>query len=158
MESGAVLEAPAVVAGLDDVAVVSETIEQRSGHFGIAEDARPFAEGEICRDDDRRTLVEAADGVEQQLSAELGEGQIKFVEDGRPPRRWRLTVRAWRRSLTRPVYSVVLSTGVGDLPLIDLERRGLEARDQLAAELDRVADWIEAAYQERRDAETVIGK
>jgi hypothetical protein len=47
--SGAVLEAPAFVAGLDDVAVVS---------------------------------VETADGVEQQLSADLGEGQIaELIED-----------------------------------------------------------------------------
>ena len=33
MVSGAVLEAPAVVAGLDDVAVVSEAVEQRCGHL-----------------------------------------------------------------------------------------------------------------------------
>jgi hypothetical protein len=42
-----------VVAGLDKVAVVSEAIEQRRGHFGIAEHARPFAEGEIRGDDHR---------------------------------------------------------------------------------------------------------
>jgi hypothetical protein len=80
--SGAVFEAPAVVAGLNDVAVVSKAVEQRCGHFGIAEDARPFAEGEICRDDDRRAFVEAADSVEQQLPADLGEGQItELVKD-----------------------------------------------------------------------------
>jgi hypothetical protein len=60
--------------------------------------------------------------------------------------------------LPRRVSSVASSTVVGELPLIDLVRRGLEARDQLAAELDRVADWIKPAYQERRDAETIIGK
>ena len=61
---------------------MGEAIEQRCGHFRIAEDARPFAEGEICRDDDRRAFVEAADGVEQQLPANLGEGQItELVED-----------------------------------------------------------------------------
>jgi hypothetical protein len=38
--SGVVLEAPALVAGLDDVAVVREPIEQRSGHFGVVEHAR----------------------------------------------------------------------------------------------------------------------
>ena len=80
--SGAVLEAPAFVAGLDDVAVVSEAVEQRSGHFGIVENARPFAECEICRDDHRRALVETADRVEQQLSADLGERQIaELIED-----------------------------------------------------------------------------
>ena len=80
--SGAVLKAPAVVAGLDDVAVMSEAIEQCCGHFGIAKNTRPFPEGEICRDDHRRAFVEAADSVEQQLSAGLREGQIaELVED-----------------------------------------------------------------------------
>jgi hypothetical protein len=45
--SGAIFEAPAFVAGFDDIAVVREAIEQGRGHLGIAEDARPFAEGEI---------------------------------------------------------------------------------------------------------------
>ena len=75
-ESGAVLEAPALVAGLDDVAVMREAIEQGRGHFGIAEDARPFAEGEVGGDDHRGAFVEAADEMEQQLAAGLGEGQV----------------------------------------------------------------------------------
>ena len=41
-----------------------------------------FAEGEIGGDDDRGTLVEQADEVEEKLSAGLGEGQTaEFVED-----------------------------------------------------------------------------
>ena len=48
----------------------------------FAENGRPFAEGEIGRDDDRGALVEAADQVEQQLAAGLGEWQIaQFVEN-----------------------------------------------------------------------------
>ena len=35
--SEAVLEAPALVAGLDDVAVVGEAVEQGGGHLGVAE-------------------------------------------------------------------------------------------------------------------------
>src|SRR5271166_1178312 len=35
--SGAVLEAPALVPGLNDVTVMGEAIEQRRGHLGIAE-------------------------------------------------------------------------------------------------------------------------
>jgi len=38
------LEAPAVVAGFDDVAMVREAVEQRRRRLGITEDARPFAE------------------------------------------------------------------------------------------------------------------
>ena len=79
---GAALEAPAVVAGLDDVAVVGQSIEQRGRHLGIAEHTRPFTEGEIGGDDDGSALVEPADQVEQQLSAGLREGQIaEFIEN-----------------------------------------------------------------------------
>jgi len=74
--SGAVLEAPAVVAGLNDVAMVSETIEQSRGHLRVAEHARPFAKSEVGRDNHRGPFVEAADHVEQKLSASLSERQI----------------------------------------------------------------------------------
>ena len=57
-------EAPAVVAGLDDIAMVREAIEERGRHFGVCEDARPFTEGQVGSDDDRGTLIEAADEVE----------------------------------------------------------------------------------------------
>src|SRR4029077_17893912 len=80
--SGAVLEAPAVVAGLDDVAMMGEAIEQGRGHLRIAEHARPFAKGQVCRDDHRSALVEAADKMEQKLSACLCEGQIaELIKD-----------------------------------------------------------------------------
>ena len=62
----AAFEAPAVIAGLDDVAVVSQTVEQRGRHLGVAEHAGPFAEGEIGGDDDGSTLVEPADEMEQE--------------------------------------------------------------------------------------------
>ena len=79
---GSTLEAPAVVSGLDDIAVVGQSIEQRGGHFGVTEDARPFTEGKVCGDDDRGALVEAADEVEQELTAGLCEGQIaEFIEE-----------------------------------------------------------------------------
>jgi hypothetical protein len=45
----------------------------------IAEHARPFAKGEIGRDDHRGPLIEAADQMEQELSASLGERQIADV-------------------------------------------------------------------------------
>ena len=64
----AVLEAPAVVAGFDDVAVMGEPVEERRGHFRIGEDRGPFGEGEVCRHNDRGALVKAADQVEQQLA------------------------------------------------------------------------------------------
>src|SRR5438874_1515787 len=62
--------------------MVSQAVEQCRGHFVVAKHAGPFAEGEIGGDDDGRALVEAADEVEQELAAGLGERQIaEFVED-----------------------------------------------------------------------------
>ena len=72
----AVSEAEAVVAGLHDVAVVGEAVEQRRRHLGIAEDRGPFAEAEVGGDDDAGALVELAEQVEQQRAAGRAEGQI----------------------------------------------------------------------------------
>jgi hypothetical protein len=80
----AVLEAPGLVAGLDDFAVMCQPIQQGGGHLGVAEDGRPFAERQIGGDDDRSSLIELGDQVEQQLSTGLGERQIaEFVEDNK---------------------------------------------------------------------------
>ena len=48
---------------------MGEPVEQSRGHFGVAED-------EMGGDDDRGSLVEPADEMEEQLPAGLGEGQI----------------------------------------------------------------------------------
>src|SRR6266481_3785922 len=78
----AAFEAPAVIAGLDDVAMVGQAIEQRGRHLCVAEHAGPFAEREIGGDDDRRALVEPADEMEQQLATGLGERQVaELIED-----------------------------------------------------------------------------
>ena len=63
---------------------MGEAIEQRRGHLGIAEHARPFAEGEIGGDQDRGALVEPADEVKEKLAAGLGERQVAelvFVDE-----------------------------------------------------------------------------
>jgi hypothetical protein len=54
-----VLEAPAVVAGLDDVAVMGEAVQQGRGHLGVAEHTRPVGEGQVGGDDDGGALVQA---------------------------------------------------------------------------------------------------
>lgn len=59
-----------------------QPVEKGGGHLGVAEDARPFPEGEIRGDDNRGALVEPADQMEQELAAGLGEGEIaEFIED-----------------------------------------------------------------------------
>src|SRR5271166_4839429 len=62
--------------------MVSEAVQQGGGHLGVAEDGRPFAESEIGGDEDRGSLVEPADEVEEQLPAGLSEREIpELVED-----------------------------------------------------------------------------
>ncbi len=65
----AVLEAEAVVSGFKDVAMMGKPIEQCRGHLGITEDAGPFAEAEVRRDDDAGSLVEFAEQVEEHRTA-----------------------------------------------------------------------------------------
>ena len=61
----AVFEAPALVSGLQDVAVVGQAIEQGGCHFRVYEDRRPFLEGQVRCDDYRGSFVEPADEMEQ---------------------------------------------------------------------------------------------
>jgi hypothetical protein len=68
-------EAPGFVSGLNDLAMMGETVEQRCRHLGVAEDGGPFAERQVGGDDDRGALVKPADQMEEQLAAGLGEGQ-----------------------------------------------------------------------------------
>jgi hypothetical protein len=65
----AVAEPEAVIAGFEDVTVMGEAIEQRGGHFRIAEHAGPLAEAQIFGDDDAGAFVEFAQQVEQEHSA-----------------------------------------------------------------------------------------
>jgi len=47
--SVAVLEAPAVIAGLDDVAIMRQAIEHRDGHPGVAEHLLPTRPRRLSR-------------------------------------------------------------------------------------------------------------
>ena len=51
-------ETERLVAGLHDMAVMRQPVEQRRGHLGVAEHARPFGEGQIGRDHHAGVLVE----------------------------------------------------------------------------------------------------
>lgn len=50
-------EAPGVVAGLGDVVVMCQVVEQCGRHLGVAEHAGPLAEGEVRGDDNGGALV-----------------------------------------------------------------------------------------------------
>src|SRR5580692_6654773 len=77
----AVLEAPTVIAGLDDVAMMRQAIEHGGGHPSVAEYLRPIGKSQIGGDQQRRVLVQFADQVEQQLATRLGEWQIAQLVD-----------------------------------------------------------------------------
>jgi hypothetical protein len=70
--SDAVLEAPAIVACLDDVAVMREAIKQGRGHLGVSKDGGPFSEGEIGGDHYGGALVELADQMEHRSLPAIG--------------------------------------------------------------------------------------
>lgn len=65
---GAVLGAGAVVSGFKDVAMMGKLVQQRCGHFGIAENAGPFADAQVRGCDNAGAPVELAQQVEGQCS------------------------------------------------------------------------------------------
>jgi hypothetical protein len=73
--SGAVFEAPALVAGFDDFAMMRETVEERGCHLGVAKHTGPIAKGQIGGDDDGSALIKPADQMKEQLATGLSEGQ-----------------------------------------------------------------------------------
>src|SRR5262244_552476 len=80
--SGAVFEAPALVAGFDDFAMMGEAVEERGCHLGVAKHTRPIGKRQIGGDDDGSALVKPADQMKEQLAAGLSEGEVaEFVEN-----------------------------------------------------------------------------
>ena len=69
-------ETKRLIAGLHDMAVMRQSVEQRRGHLGVAKDARPFGEGQVGRDHHAGVLVEFRQQVKQQGPAGLAERQI----------------------------------------------------------------------------------
>ena len=58
-------ELPGLAAGIDDVAVVSQAIQQCRGHLGVAEYPRPLGKASVCADDHIVAFVELGEQVEQ---------------------------------------------------------------------------------------------
>ena len=61
----ALFEAPGVISGFENVAMVGDPVEERGGHLGIAEDRDPFGEAEVGRDDEGCLFVELADEMDE---------------------------------------------------------------------------------------------
>ena len=61
---------------------MGETVEQGGGHLGVAEHGRPFAEAEVCGDDDAGAFVKFAQQVEEQRPTRGAERQVsQLVQD-----------------------------------------------------------------------------
>src|ERR1700731_1824666 len=88
------LEPVALAVQLQNMDMMREAIEKRAGQTLIAEDARPFLEWKIRRDDGRATFVTLAEYFKQKLRAGLRERHIaEFVDD--EPVRGRVMRAIW---------------------------------------------------------------
>ena len=58
------------------MATVGQPVEECGGHLGVAEDGGPFAEAEVCGDDDAGALVKLAEEMEEQRTAGGAERQV----------------------------------------------------------------------------------
>lgn len=73
--TGAVQDAVALVARLDDVAVMGQAIEQRGRHLRVAEHARTLCEVEAGDDHHAGVFVEATQQMEEQCASGLLNGR-----------------------------------------------------------------------------------
>ena len=77
-----VVEAPGLVAGVDDVCSVGDAVDDGLGEARVGEDLGPFAEREVGRDDQRCSLVALGDDLEDELCCTVGECEVsELVED-----------------------------------------------------------------------------
>ena len=74
-------EAVGLGAGLEDVRLVRDTIEQRLAQPGVREHLSPFGEREIRRDHERDGLASLRDHLEQQLGTDVGERDVTKLVD-----------------------------------------------------------------------------
>lgn len=94
--SGAVLEAPAPVVGLDDIAVVGEPVEERGGHLGVEANELATTKGRkvghwltgnvVLQLFDDEFLV--ADDALHQVTYRDNPNQLFLVENGKMPHRF----------------------------------------------------------------------
>ena len=73
--------AVAVAVHLQDVDVVSEPVQQRSGEPFRAEDLGPFVEGQIGGHHDGAPLVALAEDLEEQFRPGAGQGHEAYLVD-----------------------------------------------------------------------------
>ena len=76
-----VFKAVTLVAGLDNIAMMGQSIQQGGGHLGIAKHLRPLAKAQVGGHDHGCLLVQPAQQMEQSRPAVFGKRQIaQFIE------------------------------------------------------------------------------
>ena len=62
--------------------MMGEAIEERRRHFGVAKNPGPFAEAQVCGDDDAGAFVDFAQQVKEQGAAGRAEREVtQLIED-----------------------------------------------------------------------------
>ena len=123
----AVPEPVGVVAGLDDVAVVRQPIQQRRGHLGVDEDVGPLGEHQVGRDHHAGVLVQLRQQVEQQRPAGLAEVVAQFDLDPIAPLAALKEMRA--RSKNPPLDPAEFAAAFERNGLVSMADRLREASD-----------------------------
>jgi hypothetical protein len=78
----AVTEAPALVAGVDDVRSVGEPVDDRFGEPGVGEHLRPFPERQVGGDDQAGAFVSLGEDLEDELGGAVWQREVaEFVAD-----------------------------------------------------------------------------
>src|SRR3954453_21673951 len=78
----AVVEAPGLSAGVDDVRAVGEAVNDGLGEPGVGEDLGPLAEGRVGGDDKRSAFVALGEDLEDELGGAVGQREIaELVND-----------------------------------------------------------------------------
>lgn len=65
----------------DDLAVVSEPVDDRRRDRGVVEHGRPFFEGTVARQDHGSAFVAAGDDLEEQVCAQTVDGEVAELVD-----------------------------------------------------------------------------
>ena len=73
--------AVAAAADVDDMAVVQQAIDERSGHDLVAQDLAPFLEPFIGRQHSRCAFVAPVDELKEQHGTALADGQVADLVD-----------------------------------------------------------------------------
>ena len=76
----ACFEAEALVSGLQDVAAVGETVEERGRHLGVPKDGGPFAEAQVRGDDNAGGYLNQTGFTGEHKAWKVSHDKRKFRE------------------------------------------------------------------------------